>query len=166
MASASLLGPYTRRRGSAGGNDVLQLAILSSGGKMISTNAISHIPYHAWDRDKSFEFFVETLGFYPHIRGNSLYCGMGDVLIELFRAEPRETEPTALEYAFGIEVSDLEATIAELEANGTRVLRPIFTPLSFYGRQAVIEVPGGPPIAIRDYRDDDGPHFTGWKPPE
>jgi hypothetical protein len=132
---------------------------------MAKVSKVSHVPYRAWNRDESFDFFVNTLGFFPQVRGRIRYVGMGDTLIELMNAEPgAESEPQEERYAFGVEVDDLRAMLDKLEAKGVKVVKPIFTPASFWGLQAVIDVPGGPQIALREYRAPDGPHFTEWHP--
>ena len=132
---------------------------------MAVVKGISHIPYRAWDREKSFDFFVSTLGFYPQVRGTIMYAGAGDTLVEFMAAEPgAESEPRGERYVLGLEVDDLDEMVRSLEAKGVKVVKPIFKPISFWGRQAVIDVPGGPQIALREYRHPDGPHFAGWNP--
>ena len=126
---------------------------------------VSHIPYRAWDRAKSFDFFVEVLGFYPQVRGSIIYAGLGDTLVEFMTADPgAEAEAQGERYVLGIEVDNLEETLAMLAEKGVKVVKPIFTPISFWGRQAVIDVRGGPQIALREYRVPDGPHFLDWHP--
>jgi len=132
---------------------------------MAPVRAISHIPYRAWDREKSFDFFVNTLGFYPQVRGRIMYAGMGDTLVEFMAAEPgAESEPQGERYVLGVEVDHLEEMLDRLAERGVKVVKPIFTPISFWGLQAVIDVPGGPQIALREYRSPDGPRFNEWHP--
>ena len=127
--------------------------------------SVSHIPYRAWDRELSFNFFVEALGFYPQARGSIMYAGLGDTLVEFMAADPgADSAPQGERYVLGVEVDDLEEALRVLEDNGANVVKPIFTPISFWGRQAVISVPGGPQIALREYRSPDGPHFSDWRP--
>lgn len=127
--------------------------------------SISHIPYRAWDRDKSFDFFVNTLGFYSQVRGTINYAGVGETLVEFMAAEPgAESESQGERYVLGVEVDNLEEMIQVLQEKGVKVVKPIFTPISFWGRQAVIDVPGGPQIALREYWSPDGPHFFEWHP--
>lgn len=75
-----------------------------------------------------------------------------------------ESEVQGERYVLGIEVEDLEETLRVLVEKGVKVVKPIFTPISFWGRQAVIDMPGGPQIALREYRSPDGLHFTEWHP--
>jgi hypothetical protein len=48
--------------------------------------------------------------------------------------------------------------------NRTGAMRPIWKTRSVWGRQAVIQDPGGPSIALREWRAPDGPYVTGWYP--
>jgi predicted enzyme related to lactoylglutathione lyase len=131
--------------------------------RMPLAKSVSHIPYRAWDRAKSFDFFVDALGFYPQVRGGIVYAGLGDTLVEFMAADAgAESEAQGERYVLGLEVEDLDETLRLLEEKGAKVVKPIFTPRSFWGRQAVIDVPGGPQIALREYRSPDGPHFTDW----
>lgn len=127
---------------------------------------ISHITYRVWDLEKSVEFFTKLLGFYEQTRGNIVYVGIGDTLVELGRAGEGEGEqdqdPNS--YAFGVAVENLDELIASLEASGVKVVKPIWSAISFWGRQAVVAAPGGPQIALREWRAPDGPHFTEWHP--
>src|SRR5580658_473658 len=100
--------------------------------------SVSHIPYRAWDRAKSFDFFVDALGFYPQVRGGIVYAGLGDTLVEFMAADPgAESEAQGERYVLGLEVEDLDETLRALEEKGAKVVKPIFTPRSFWGRQAV-----------------------------
>ena len=124
---------------------------------------VSHIPFRVWDQDAAQKFLIEGLGFKLHPRGAITYVRLGDVLIELLPAEEPE-DPTALPYVFGVEVEDLDAVFATALATGASVVRPPSRALSFWGRQAVIGVPGGPPMALRQYEAPDGPTFVEWHP--
>jgi predicted enzyme related to lactoylglutathione lyase len=127
---------------------------------------ISHITYRVWDRDKAVEFFTKTLGFYDQTRGNIVYVGIGDTLIELGSAEQGEAEKEQdpNRYVFGVAVENLEELVEELVASGIKVVKPMWSAMSFWGKQAVIDTPGGPQIALREWRTPDGPHFTEWHP--
>jgi predicted enzyme related to lactoylglutathione lyase len=126
--------------------------------------SISLIAYPVWDAEKSFDFFTNVLGFYPQRRDHKIQVGCGDTLIEFKAAEPGAEAVTEKpeSYVFTIAVNDLEETVAELEKVGVKVTRPIWGGHTFWGRQAVITVPGGPQIGLREWRAPDGPHFNDW----
>lgn len=124
---------------------------------------VSHVPFRVWDRDAAQEFFTEVLGFELHPRGRITYVRLAEVLVELLPAEEPE-DPTSVPYVFGVEVEDLDAVLATALASGASIVRPPSTPTSFWGRQAVIGVPGGPPMALRQYEAPDGPTFVEWHP--
>jgi predicted enzyme related to lactoylglutathione lyase len=124
---------------------------------------VSHVPFRVWDRGTAQRFFIDVLGFELHPRGAITYVRLGEVLVELLPGEEPE-DPTTVPYVFGLEVRDLDAAFAAALANGASVVRPPFSPISFWGRQAVIGVPGGPPMALRQYEAPDGPTFAGWHP--
>ena len=124
---------------------------------------VSHVPFRVWDQDAAEQFLVEVLGFELHPRGAITYVRLGEVLIELLPAEEPE-DPTTVPYVFGVEVEDVDAILATALATGAIVVRPPSTAISFWGRQAVIGVPGGPPIALRQYEAPDGPTFVDWHP--
>ncbi len=65
---------------------------------------------------------------------------------------------------FGVPVENLDEAIRECEENGSKVTKQPFKPTSFWGRQAVVSVPGGMPVAFREWRAPDGPHFLDWHP--
>lgn len=131
----------------------------------LGVRTISHIAYRAWDREASYEFFVKGLGFYPQRRGSIIYAGLGETLVEIMQADAEaENLAPSQRYVFGVEVSDIRESIERLQGLGATVVRPIFTPSSFWGLQAVISVPGGPNIALRQYQSPDGPHFSEWRP--
>jgi len=126
---------------------------------------VSHITYPTTDVEKSVDFLVNTMGFYRQQRGTTTYVGIGDTLFELGKRDaiPVDPErPTA--YLLGLVVDDLDAAMAELADKGIEVTRPIWQARTFYGRQAVIREPGGIQLALREYREPDGPHYTGWRP--
>lgn len=124
--------------------------------------AVNHILYRVWDVEASYRFFVDVLGFAPQKRGNFTYARLGDVLIEFARTDPPSEPPS--QYVFGLRVEDLDQLMSELQAKGVEVVRPIFEGASFWGRQAVVAVPGAPPVALREWRAPDGPSFEGWTP--
>lgn len=133
---------------------------------MATSINISHITYRVWDLERSIEFFTKTLGFYEQRRARIVYLGIGDTLIELGVAEEgesiRQQDPNR--YAFGVAVEDIETLVESLVASGVRIVKPIWRANSFWGKQAVIDTPGGPQIALREWRAPDGPHFTAWSP--
>ncbi|HXW78862.1 MAG TPA: VOC family protein [Acidimicrobiales bacterium] len=124
---------------------------------------VSHVPFRVWDREAAQKFFIDVLGFELHPRGEITYVRLGEVLIELLPAEEPE-DPTTVPYVFGVEVEDLDAVVATALASGANVVRPPSRAISFWGRQAVISVPGGPPMALRQYEAPDGPTFAEWHP--
>jgi len=128
-------------------------------------NGVSHILYRIYDRDAAIKFFVDTFGCELLERGSIVYAVIGDVLIEMIHNDPAvEAEALGDRYMFGVSVDSLEEAIRECEEHGSQLTKPIFTPVSFWGRQAVVSVPGGMPIALREWRAPDGPHFRGWHP--
>jgi predicted enzyme related to lactoylglutathione lyase len=124
---------------------------------------VSHVPFRVWDRDAAQKFFTDVLGFALHPRGAIIYVRLADVLVELLPADEPE-DPATVPYVFGLEVEDLDAVLAAAVASGASIVRPPFKPTSFWGRQAVIGVPGGPPMALRQYEAPDGPAFAEWYP--
>jgi catechol 2,3-dioxygenase-like lactoylglutathione lyase family enzyme len=132
---------------------------------MGGTTRVSHVPFRVWDRDAAQRFFIDVLGFEPHPRGAITYVRLGEVLIELLPGDEPD-DPTTVPYVFGVEVEDLDAVFATALGSGATVVRPPSTPISFWGRQAVIGVPGGPPMALRQYEAPDGPTFAEWHPRE
>ena len=138
-----------------------------SGGQTLATSInISHITYRVWYIDTCAEFFTKQLGFYEQRRGNILYLGIGDTMIELGPAEEGEAakQQDPNRYVFGVAVENLEELVESLVASGVEVVKPIWSAMSFWGKQAVIDTPGGPQIALREYRAQDGPHFSDWHP--
>ncbi len=134
---------------------------------MFKVSNVSHITYPTLDMDKSLDFLVNTMGFFRQQRGTTTYVGIGDVLFELSRRNQLPVDPDRPDaYLLGLVVDDLDATIADLTAKGVAVTRPIWKARTFYGRQAVVQDPGGPQLALREYREPDGPHYMGWKPEE
>lgn len=128
-------------------------------------DTVSHVLYRLYDRKAATKWFVDVFGCEVLVRGRIDYAVIGDVLIELAREDPRvEAESMSDRYMFGVQVDDLEAAIEECEAHGSKITKPIYVPTSFWGRQAVVSVPGGMPVALREYRAPDGPHFRGWYP--
>jgi predicted enzyme related to lactoylglutathione lyase len=130
---------------------------------MSGAKRVSHVPFRVWDRDAAQNFLVDVLGFELHPRGEITYVRVGEVLVELLPGEEPE-DPTKVPYVFGVEVDDVDAAYDMALANGATVVRPPAKPISFWGRQAVIGVPGGPPMALREYEAPDGPTFSEWHP--
>jgi predicted enzyme related to lactoylglutathione lyase len=131
----------------------------------MNINGVSHVLYRFYDREAASKFFVAAFGCELMERGPVSYAIIGDVLIEMGRTDPAaQADALAERYMFGVSVDNLEAAISECEQHGSQVTKPIFTPVSFWGRQAVVSVPGGTPIALREWRAPDGPHFRGWHP--
>ena len=134
---------------------------------MFKVSEVSHVTYPTTDFDKSYDFLVNTLGFYPQVRGGITYVGIADTLFELSRRTQMPVDPDRpTSYLLGLQVDDLEGAITDLTAKGIEVTRPISKARSFYGKQAVIRDPGGPQMALRQYFEPDGPHYMDWKPEE
>jgi predicted enzyme related to lactoylglutathione lyase len=134
---------------------------------MFKASCVSHITYPTTDFDKSMDFLTNMMGFYLQQRGTTTYVGIGDTLFELSRRNQLPADPDRPEaYLLGIVVDDLDAALADLTAKGVEVTRPIWKARTFYGRQAVVRDPGGPQLALREYREPDGPHYMGWQPEE
>ena len=128
-------------------------------------DGVSHVLYRFYDRDAAGRFFADAFGCELMERGTITYAVIGDVLIEMASADPTlEADALGQPYMFGVSVGNLEEAILECEKHGSTVTKPIFTPKSFWGRQAVVSVPGGVPVALREWRAPDGPHFRGWQP--
>jgi predicted enzyme related to lactoylglutathione lyase len=126
---------------------------------------VSHITYPTTDVDKSVDFLVNTMGFYRQQRGATTYVGIGETLFELGKRDVIPVDPERpAAYLLGVVVDDLDAAMAELTAKGIEVTRPIWKARTFYGRQAVIREPGGIQLALREYREPDGPRYMGWQP--
>jgi predicted enzyme related to lactoylglutathione lyase len=131
----------------------------------MNINGVSHVLYRIYDRDAASKFFVQAFGCELMERGPVIYAVVGDVLIEMGRTDPAVREDALGDrYMFGVSVDNLEDAIRECEQHGSQVTKPIFTPVSFWGRQAVVSVPGGVPVALREWRTPDGPQFRGWHP--
>jgi predicted enzyme related to lactoylglutathione lyase len=128
-------------------------------------NDVSHILYRVYDRDAATKFFVDAFGCELLERGPITYAVIGNVLIEMISNDAAvEAEALSDRYMFGVSVDSLEQAIRECQEHGSQLTKPIFTPVSFWGRQAVVSVPGGMPVALREWRAPDGPHFRGWHP--
>jgi catechol 2,3-dioxygenase-like lactoylglutathione lyase family enzyme len=127
---------------------------------MIHVTNVSHVLYPVSDTEKSLEFLTKILGGFLQRRGEAIHVAFGQTLLEFVQATPEaEARPA---YAVGLAVTDLDAVMAELDARGIVTVRPIWNTRSVWGRQAVVQDPGGPPIALREWRAPDGPYFTGW----
>ncbi len=132
---------------------------------MFTVSSVSHITYPTTDYDKTLHFLTETMGGYLQQRGSTTYVGFGDTLLELSRRNTIPADPDRpIGYIFGLVVDDLDGAIRDVTAKGIEVTRPIWQARTFYGRQAVIRDPGGAQIALREYREPDGPHFMAWHP--
>ncbi len=131
-------------------------------GAVIQVNNVSHVLYPVSDMDKSVDFLINVLGGFLQRRGQTIHIAFGQTLLELIQA-PRDAKP-ATSYAVGLAVSDLDAAMAELQSRGIETVRPIWKTRSVWGRQAVVRDPGGPSIALREWRAPDGPYFAGWYP--
>ena len=131
---------------------------------MLTMRYMSHVLYPVYDVEASFSFLTEVLGCYPQRRGPLNYVGIGDTLIELLPSDVPPASGEMNSYVFGFAVDDLDETMDNLRAIGVPVIRIGLNPTSFWGRQAIIDPPGGSPIALREWYPPDGPHFTGWEP--
>ena len=129
---------------------------------MIQVSNVSHVLYPVSDMDRSVDFLTNVLGGFLQRRGQTIHIAFGQTLLELVEVVPGGEPQTR--YAVGLAVSDLDASMAELQALGIETVRPIWKTRSVWGRQAVVRDPGGPSIALREWRAPDGPYFTGWYP--
>jgi catechol 2,3-dioxygenase-like lactoylglutathione lyase family enzyme len=123
---------------------------------------VSHVLYPVSDLDKSVDFLTNVLGGFLQRRGQAIHIAFGQTLLELVPA-PAEAAAHPW-YAVGLAVTDLDAAMAELRARGIETVRPIWQTRSVWARQAVVRDPGGPSVALREWRAPDGPYFTGWYP--
>jgi predicted enzyme related to lactoylglutathione lyase len=129
---------------------------------MIQVSNVSHVLYPVSDVDKSVAFLIDVMGGFLQRRGQTIHIAFGDTLLELVKVPP-DAQPN-VSYVVGLAVADLDGVMAELQARGIETVRPIWNTRSVWGRQAVVRDPGGPAIALREWRAPDGPHFTGWYP--
>ena len=122
----------------------------------------SHIIYPVTDMDAVVKFFTEALGFYFQRYSTAIdeaYVGLGDTLLNLTH---HDQNPNRTVYEFGLTVDDMDVAIKHLESHGAVVSKAVWEGRSFWGRQVVMDIPGGSPIALREWRSGDGPHFTNW----
>lgn len=122
----------------------------------------SHIIYPVTDMDTVIKFFTEALGFYFQRYSAAIdeaYVGFGDTLLNLTH---HDQNPNRSVYEFGLTVDDMDLAIKHLESHGAVVSKAVWEGRSFWGRQVVMDIPGGAPIALREWRSGDGPHFMDW----
>jgi lactoylglutathione lyase len=133
----------------------------------------SHVYLPVPDIDGAVEFYTRTLGFrllrkWRTADGReSAYAELGGILLEIILAESTTGAGGASargQQRFGLVVDQLDATLADLKANGVEIATEPFEPRSFWGRQATIRDPFGFIIALREWRAPDGPRFDGWQP--
>lgn len=133
----------------------------------------SHIYVPALDLEASIKFYTEKLGFdlfrrwTPAPGRQAAYVRLNGVLLEMGQVQPADREkrlPGGLK--FGIEVSDLEGTLADLSAKGVEVLDEGPKMKSFAGRQVRIKDPSGWEIGLREWRAPDGPFADDFDPGE
>jgi predicted enzyme related to lactoylglutathione lyase len=129
----------------------------------------SHIYLPVRDIDEAIDFYTQKLGFsllrkYT-INGNpAAYVGLHDILLEFSRSETTPSVDGRSELRIGLNVDDLDATLAGLKSQGVAVAREPWQAMTFWGRQAQIMDPSGYRISLREYRSPDSPHFEGWQP--
>ena len=139
---------------------------------MATVSNFSHIYLPVNDVDQAIEFYTNNLGFklYRKYRMNaggnaSAYVEMGGVLLELTQSRvPLPRDPERTEPRIGLAVDDIEAMMAELQAKGVEVERPVFEARTFWGKQAMIKDPSGNGISLREWESPDDPYFQGWTP--
>jgi len=131
----------------------------------------SHIYVPALDLDESIKFYTEKLGFdlfrrwTPAPGRQAAYVRLDGVLLEMGQVQPENREKTLTGGGkFGLEVTDLEATLAELRAKGVEVLPEGPKMKSFAGRQVRIKDPSGWEIGLREWRAPDGPFADDYDP--
>lgn len=129
----------------------------------------SHIYLPVRDIDEAIEFYTQKLGFsllrkYT-INGNpSAYVGLHGILLEFSVSTSTPSVDGRSELRIGLNVDDLDATLADLKSKGVAVPREPWQAMTFWGRQAQIMDPSGYRISLREYRAPDSPHFEGWQP--
>ena len=135
---------------------------------------IDHVHVTAVDMDKSIAFYTDVLGFHflrrvahgpADNRRELAYVGLGDMLLELLPPAANGADLTGIAARpFALTVTDVEATVAELEAKGVEVSMAPRTGFSFSGLTAAIKDPSGLTIELREWKGGDGPHYPDWQP--
>ena len=131
----------------------------------------SHFYLPALDLEASIRFYVDNLGFElfrrwtPAPGRQAAYVRLNGVLLEMGQVPPENREKTLTGGGkFGLEVSDLDATLAQLRARGVEVLPEGPKMKSFAGRQVRIKDPSGWEIALREWRAPDSPFADDFDP--
>ena len=129
----------------------------------------SHIYLPVRDIDEAIEFYTQKLGFsllrkYT-INGNpAAYVGLHGILLEFSVSSNTPSVDGRSELRIGLNVDDLDATLAGLKGKGVTVPREPWQAMTFWGRQAQIMDPSGYRISLREYRAPDNAQFEGWQP--
>ena len=129
----------------------------------------SHIYLPVRDIDEAIEFYTQKLGFtllrkYA-INGNpAAYVGLHGILLEFSVSNNTPSVDGRSELRIGLNVDDLDATLAGLKGKGVTVPREPWQAMTFWGRQAQIMDPSGYRISLREYRAPDNAQFEGWQP--
>jgi catechol 2,3-dioxygenase-like lactoylglutathione lyase family enzyme len=138
---------------------------------LAAVNSFCHVYLPVADLDEAIEFYTRNLGFSVFRRWTmgpsreAAYLELGEVLLEMSVPQGDAAASTFRpEARFGLAVSDLEALLNELRSNGVEVMPEGPPPRSFYGRQVRIKDPSGWFVALREWREPDGPRCMGWKP--
>jgi lactoylglutathione lyase len=131
--------------------------------------SVSHINRTVRDLDETIDFYTKHLGFfllrrYDRNGREAAYIGLGDVLFELGVDRDAPELGADLATRIGLTVTDLDAVLADLRAQGVEIVTEPDEMRTFWGRQAAIRDPNGYTIALREWREPDGPHFAGWTP--
>ena len=131
--------------------------------------SISHIYLPVRDVNESIDFYTQKLGFkllrqYEMNGRASAYVTLGGILLELTPSTTTPSTDGRSELRIGILVDDMDATLAEVRANGVEVAREPWQAQTFWGRQAQLRDPNGYLISIRQYREPDGPDYPDWQP--
>ncbi len=116
------------------------------------------VRYIVHDVDEAIEFYCSRLGFEEKMRPASTFAMLtrGDLRLVLSAAgggpgggqampDGRLPEPGGWN-RFSLEVTDLEALVAELRAQGVRFRNEIITGVG--GKQIIVEDPSGNPIEL------------------
>lgn len=136
---------------------------------MSEITSFSHIYHPVRDIDETIEFYTKNLGFrllrrYRNNGNDAAYIELGDVLLELSKADPSRLPTGDYEYRLGLTVKDLDGITADLKRKGIEFVREPSAARTFWGRQAAIKDPNGYAVSLREWEAPDNPRYGGWQP--